>query len=438
MCQFYGFKLITNWLIFSVLGIFCISQADAGISKHYQLKISQSCTTDDAIAIIKAREVSHILGQQLNQISFFSFSESLSNLLESKQTEWQSIVVQIDKKDARGRFIMDVDNDAVLGADDEIVFRWEDAGKRLPRSSRILEKYQLIEVELKAAKHKFSKWLYINITPNKDNIDIGNIVNHRLEKPLISYLPGKDVIISRNYKSGFSDKIPFLIESFHWPSKSESGWSEDISDMMKIRHHGRFLGFPFQRSQDDYQSRLISVKQGPLRIIRRTENRIKVLWKIKTPVLYIDYIMMADGFVMDTMVDIPLNVSFFFSELETLTTMDWNPAKGLPELTIQANNLPEKLRVNGIEENQERNFNGIKSKQFSINSIKGGFDVKLDIPDNFPIKSQLYYTDDMAKLDPPENFPGQFGNVGFKTTGWENIDSELHHLKFTACIQNNH
>ncbi|MCK5664099.1 MAG: hypothetical protein KAI17_11460, partial [Thiotrichaceae bacterium] len=57
-----------------------------------------------------------------------------------------------------------------------------------------------------------------------------------------------------------------------------------------------------------------------------------------------------------------------------------------------------------------------------------------DIPDDFPIESNLYLRDAVDEADPPENHPGQFGNIGFKTTGWENIDNKLYHLKFTVCV----
>jgi len=51
--------------------------------------------------------------------------------------------------------------------------------------------------------------------------------------------------------------------------------------------------------------------------------------------LFIDYIMMPNGFVMDTTIDIPFKASFFFSELTTVTTMDWNNSADNLKLSIQ-------------------------------------------------------------------------------------------------------
>ena len=204
---------------------------------------------------------------------------------------------------------------------------------------------------------------------------------------------------------------------------------------MKIRHRGKFLGFlNFERTHADYSSKLVSVKQGPLRIIRRTSNRVRMLWKLKSPVLYVDYVMMPDGFIMDTVIDIPFNVGLFFSDVVTLTTMDWNDDPSLPDLSIHAPN-GDRLPVTGHMSADKRLFNTINSNQFAVSNPWGKLLVRLDIPDDFPIRTWLYLSDEITATDSPENHRGQFGNVGFRTTEWERVDSNIHHLKFTACVR---
>ncbi len=125
------------------------------------------------------------------------------------------------------------------------------------------------------------RFIYINIDSSKISEPAG-------KEKYLNYNKTDDVVATDNFKIGFSELKPFLVDEFHW--KLDNGqWSDDLSDMMKIRHKGRFLGLKFRRTQDDYSSVLTAVKQGPLRVIRRTENRIKVFWKLKTPALLIDY-----------------------------------------------------------------------------------------------------------------------------------------------------
>jgi len=251
---------------------------------------------------------------------------------------------------------------------------------------------------------------------------------------LLNYEAEQDSVSSAIYKIGFAEQHPFLLNSFQWPLKNQPGWGTDITDTMKIRHTGQFLGVDFKRTQDDYLSQLVMVKQGPLRIIRRTENRIKVFWKLKSPALFIDYVMLPDGFIMDTMIDIPFKIGFFFSNLATITTMDWNDSQVSPPLSVQASRDYPEMPINGLTSADKEAFSQLAGNSFALASAMGDFKVALDIPDNFPIQSQLYLRDALQEPDPPENYPGQFGNAGFKTTGWENIASQLYHLQFTVCV----
>lgn len=420
--------------------LFFLLQANfsyAQIIATYTLKADSVCSGEHGLLVISGREIPQLSGTNIEKIS-------LLNLLHNKK---QSIVFQIDQKDAQGRYILSnntsviSDKSNTMGDQDELVVRKKDLGEHLSPSSELLKQYSLIEIEViywqggqeDLAHKKVSGWIYIALNDISPDF-------HKQNKSFV-YDSEQDRVISPVYKIGFSKEKPFLLDEFHWRLAEQSlkldqpsEWSPDVTDTMKIRHIGKFFGFPFKRTDDDYYSQLIDIKEGPLRIIRRTENKVKIFWKLKSPALYIDYVMMPDGFVMDSMIDIPFNISFFFSDLVTITTMDWDHAPDLPGLTIKSEAFNIKLPVNGRPGDDKDAFNQIAGKEFSLISQWGQFAVKLDIPDDFPIDSQLYLRDALHEIDLPENYPGQFGNVGFKTTGWENIDSKLHHLKFTVCV----
>ena len=411
----------------------------AKIIKQYSIELPQACSTEQSIAVIPAREIPYLLGEHLSQIRLYRYSLSEPAAIEQVPTSWQTIDFQIDQKDEQGRFILDEALDSaihqpVLGIRDEIVIRMSDAGERMEANSSLSERYSLIEIALKEAGTHKTRWLYINTEPEIKTIPALNKTKKEIETRLV-YSHNEDSIISPVYKIGFNTMTPFLIDSFQWFIPTTSQWSDDVSDMMKIRHYGQFLGLPFKRTQEDYSSQVVAVKKGPLRVIRRTENRVKVLWKLKTPGLYIDYIMMPDGFVMDTMIDIPFKLSFFFSELETVTTMDWNPENELSKMEVHTKKPELMVIVDGAENIPERLFNQFPGTEFSVHSAMGVFDVNLDIPNKLPIKPYLYIKDSNKELDEPEKYPGQFGNVGFRTTGWEEVDDELYHLKFSVCIK---
>jgi hypothetical protein len=375
------------------------------------------------LAVVAGNNVPSLLGTPVQQISLLNYSQGRLSPLS----------FQIDQKDPQGRYVMDESlyskphSPAVpLDENDELVFHARDIGKKLLGTSEIVALYSLVEIQVTDPEAGISGWIYASISSRNKALSPDNSIR---------YLPDTDAVRSGLYHIGFSRQLPFLVDSFHWQLDGKHAWSPDISDTMKIRHRGTFLGFiPFQRTQSDYSSRLVSVKTGPLRVIRRTRNRIRTLWKLKSPALYVDYVMMPDGFIMDTIVDIPFNIGLFFSNVETLTTMDWNDDPELPTMTIHSPDGVTKLPVDGHMSPDKRAFNTANSTRFSVSSSFGELFVRLDIPADFPIQPWLYLRDDIEEPDSPENHAGQFGNVGFRTTEWERIDTKVHHLTFTICM----
>jgi hypothetical protein len=384
--------------------------------------LTTACPTVQSLAIVTGGQLPALLGTQVQQISLLSYADG----------RLSPISFQIDRKDEQDRYVIEAGlspdsgrADAVLDDNDELVFRAQDRGDRLPGSSELARSQRLIEIQLSEPESGTAGWVYIRISSGGQPLSA--------DRP-VRYLPDTDSVKAQLYHIGFSAELPFLVDTFHWKLPGQHAWSPDISDTMKIRHRGIFMGFvPFQRTHADYSSQLVAVRRGPLRIIRRTSNRIRMLWKLRSPALYVDYIMMPDGFVMDTVIDIPFNIGLFFSDVVTLTTMDWNDDPALPDLTIHSPDGTA-LPVNGRMSGDKQRFNTVNESAFSISSSLGELFVRLDIPEDFPIQPWLYLKDEVKTADAPEHHRGQFGNVGFRTTEWERIDSDVHHLKFTICM----
>lgn len=388
-----------------------------------KLQLSSACPSVQELAVVTGGSVPALLGTPVQQISLLNYSQGRLSPLS----------FQIDQKDPQGRYLVEETPpggpqslSAALDENDELVFRVMDSGNRLPGASEFVRLYSLVEIQVTDLSSGISGWIYASISSQNKPVSSDNVIR---------YLPDTDSVRSGLYHIGFSEQLPFLVDTFHWKLDGNHAWSPDISDTMKIRHRGTFLGFiPFQRTQNDYSSRLVSVKEGPLRIIRRTSNRIRMLWKLKTPTIYVDYVMMPDGFIMDTIIDIPFNIGLFFSNVETLTTMDWNDDPELPKLTIHSPDGVTALPVDGHMSPDKQTFNTANTRHISVSSSFGELFIRLDIPDDFPIQPWLYLRDDIEEPDSPENHAGQFGNVGFRTTEWERIDTKVHHLTFTVCM----
>lgn len=410
----------------SMAGLLClliwINSSYAGKLSSLQFIPDSQCPDTAQLSIVNGERISSLIGTPIQDIALFRYADSFIS----------TVVFQIDEKNSQGRYrLSETIMRPLFTENDELVFRTADGGEQLPENSSFFEQHEFVEIEIKESLSGSSSWLYAVISDHQQPA--------ATQHSYISYDNVSDVVSAAEFKIGFSPSRPFLVESFQWKMPGNNNWSADVTDMMKIRHKGEFLGYlDFERDQDDYTSELTAVKQGPLRIIRRTKNRVRVFWKLKTPSLDIDYVISADGFVMDTTIDIPINVGLFFNHLETITTMDWNNDPQLPLLLIESAASLSPLPVKGFMSVEKEAFNSHSDNHFSVHSGYGDFFVKLDISEGFPIRYWLYLYDDLNAIDEPENYAGQYGNVGFRTTQWENIDQEVHHLKFSVCIRSAH
>lgn len=79
-------------------------------------------------------------------------------------------------------------------------------------------------------------------------------------------------------------------------------------------------------------------------------------------------------------------------------------------------------------------FNQTGGQQFAIQNSYGLILIQLVVEKDFPIIANSFLLDDRTQADPPENIPGQFGNIGFLSSNWEKVDTAPHHLLFNVLL----
>lgn len=340
------------------------------------------------------------------------------------------IPFQIDKRDPKGRYdLSNKDNtqNLLLDKSDECVFMAADAGDRIERLAKYFAQQPAVEIGIVDPQTGNRKWVYLVASPPDQK-------PAHIAQRYVSYDADKDSIETAIYRIGFSGAHPFLIDNLQWHTSLPEKWTRNVADTMKIRHVGKLLGQPFVRTQADYRSRLVAVKEGPVRIIRRTLNTVRILGFLQSPSASIDHIAFANGFQMDTTVDFPFPLGWFFSDIKTHTTIDWNDDPSLPVTWIYQTSLSKELVINGKMTKEKELFNQTGGQQFAIQNSYGLILIQLVVEKDFPIIANSFLLDDRTQADPPENIPGQFGNIGFLSSNWEKVDTAPHHLLFNVLL----
>jgi len=376
--------------------------------------------------VLKGESLSILANRETRKISVWSINAEVLT----------PIPYQIDKVDNEGMFELDSstrreggDNGKKFDSNDELVLMASDLGKPLMPGMSLPPYDSLVEVELLDPHSERRGWFYILIS---ESAATGTM---KSSSDYVRYDPDRDFIETNSYAIGFSSKIPFLVDTLRWSLGDSQAFSDDVIDTMMIRHEGKlFHIFPFKRTQGDYSSKVVAVKDGPVRVIRRTANKVRIVLGIGSPTVRIDQLLYQNTYVMDIIVDTPFRIGAIFSDLVTIPSIDEIVKPELPVTLIHSESNLEGLPVSGKMSGLKQAYNESGDKVMAISSKLGLIVGDIVVKDDETIESHVYLVDDKTLSNPPEDVPGQHGNVGFIMTGWEKLDSQIHHILFRSYL----
>lgn len=400
--------------------------SETSTSMHH-IAIPYSISSPYYPVVLKGRSLPPLIGSPIGRISFCVIHEG----------QLKPIPFQIDRRDRKGEFqipLTDKEREkegrSLFDENDECVFMAADMGKKMEAIPGDFQGSLTAEIEIADPKTGQKGWVYAFVFHDR--------TPERAHQDYVSYDLEHDAIENDTYRIAFSKKLPFLVSTLTWKEAETRRYSPNLADIMKVRHRGKlFHKFDFLRTQDDYTSKVVAVKDGPVRVIRRTANRVRILWELRTPSIFIDYVCYPNVFYMDTLIDIPFRIGWFFSDVETLMTMDGNDDPAVPQRKVYSKSAPQGLVIDGMMSDAKKAFNASRDPAFVISTFYGLIMVGMDLEKDFPIQYRVYLMDDKTVRDPPENIPGQFGNLGFLTTNWEALDTSLHHMIFSVYMVRN-
>ncbi len=374
--------------------------------------------------VLRGRDLPSLLQIPIGRIRLFAW----------KASRLAPIPFQIDRRDGDGRYWIPR-NDAErheeevlpFGRDDECVFMAADLGRQGDPSFGADPHAAATQIELTDPHSGRKGWVYALVfdeTPPP-----------QAAQDLVIYDPGADAIESNTYRIAFSREKPFLVDRLYWRVAGTVGFSPNLADTMKVRHTGKlFHQFDFARTEYDCHSSLLGVKDGPVRVIRSTSNRVRIILKLKSPTIRIDYIAYPSAFFMDTDIRIPFRIGTFFSDVKTLMTLDGSSDRSLPTFQVFSPSFRSGLTINGEMTTEKRAFNRSGDREVLVAGPFGKILLGLQVGRDFPIHYQAYLMDDLTASDPPEKNPGQLGNVGFITTGWEDLEASSYRMILTVYM----
>ncbi len=329
------------------------------------------------------------------------------------------IPFQIDEREAGGSLVFPFgpkktkDADPAFDANDELIFMVKDTGCRVARAAWPKAADKGAEIEVTDPLNGAKGWVYaftFASPPPRSTVDY------------VSVSP-----------TGFTVTTPYFVSkfcrdatiSFCGIALTEAGGGDgkNYMDRLKVRAHAatKYVRIPIDKSENDFSSELLAYIDGPVRVIRRTNNKMFLFWKIPTPGSIVDNVYYFNSFIFPTEVDVPFDLAAMLEEVRFRVTTDHSSrAKGFR--FINSNN-PAGTTIDGKMDASEKSLKLDPYEWMLIRGTapgrRGGWLNRLTYDPGVGAKPFLYYIDDEKAADAPESERGQLGNIGYDIRNME-------------------
>jgi len=331
------------------------------------------------------------------------------------------IPFQIDERNAKGKLVFplgpkanrDEDNGR-LDANDELVFMVRDAGDQADAAAFPAGWNTAVPLEIIDPLDGGKAWVYLldfDAPPAPSPVDY------------VRYDSAANMIYATNYTMGFDKKSPIGIG--YLASTAQGGSDgKNYVDRLKIRFTATTLAglIKIERNEEQFTCKVVAWIDGPVRVIRHTQNRIVLVLNIPSPSAMLDNVYYSNQFEFPTEVNVPFDPQTLISDPRFIVSTD--ALCGVPGMTYRNEKNPRPVLIDGVMSPEEQALNKTPYRWMVVTVPppgKGAWLNRLTYDKRFGVSPELFYMDRRSALDPPENDPGQCGNVGYALNGMVNL-----------------
>lgn len=375
------------------------------------------------VVVTRGQALTGLLSTPLNQLGCFKGPNPLV-----------VIPCQIDEKTNNGQYILTSgpearpqDSDGRLSPQDELLFVAQDAGPQVSSPQFPAGAQRFAEVEVVDPQDGALAWVYVAAFAGKAP---------RSNADYVTFRPSTGQVEGQVYRLTFSKEAPIVFDDLTLLAAGNGNGTNPV-DRMKIRLDAKVWGtIPILKTEDDYSSELMGYIDGPVRVLRRTRNRLIIWWKIPSPSAVQDNFFYGRYFEFPIQVSLPLDLDSFLSEATLRISVD---LKGKPEREfINARNRTP-VKMDGVPTADEKALDRRPAQWSALYGTRvgntGGWFNRLTVGANTRIDPWLYYGDDSSHADAPEATVGEVGDIGYEvrnlkglTKGTHTLTSVLYHF----------
>lgn len=363
--------------------------------------------------IIKGEKLTPLLGKPIANIRLYA----------SNGKSMTPIPFQIDERNDDGSLVFpfgpkpsaDSDN-GLLDKNDELVFMAMDLGPGAAKK-KIFPAGWSKAVEIKVSdplngSSAFAAAFYFSNPPKRSPVDY------------VSISSDGNRVDARNFFMTFSKDAPIGFDSLGiTPAGGGNGKSSVDKLKIRVKTVLRLMKNPIHKSENDFESEMVAFIDGPVRVVRRTINKMMIIWKIASPGSAIDNVFYYNAFEFPTEVMVPFDIGMLASEFRFRISTDGNENQ-MGKIFLNEKN-PVGVTLDGRMSDREKNLDLSPYKWSVVYGTEkgntGAWINRLEFLDDIEAVPRLYYADDIRAAEAPENVPGQFGAMGYDVAKMETV-----------------
>lgn len=330
---------------------------------------------------------------------------------------------QLDERDADGELALSNgpepnpdEPSGVVDANDEILWMADDAGRRIAPGEVPAAASCALEIELRGGGA--SAWVYAFTVPGPAR---------RSPLRYVEYDAGRDEIANARVAIGFGAPTPRYLSL-----RGAGGLpGPNLLDRLKVRASARFFGLiPLGRDEDDIQWVFGAWHAGPIRIVRREWQWVRLGWGLRTPIFRTESVVYRDSVELPVRLRLNFPPAYFFRGIEVQAALDFRDLRGW---TVRTSAGASGV-VGALDPAAVARLTAPDAEWLALEGPSVTVVLRLQLSDSFAsLRRQLLYRDDDDGYE-PEAVPGEHPAIGFRLTEWGDVGRGHHWFAAIATV----
>lgn len=376
--------------------------------------LAQDAVVDATVLELRGSQLSDVLGADVDEIAVVACHDRAC----------RPIPFQVDERTPDEEWALPLGPNPVLDnppeqfdANDLLLWLARDAGDFV-EDTRTLPPYRLaVPVEVRDQRGSPSRWVYLL----------------RCERPAprspiryVDYDPNTDLLRGERVALGFTDDIPDRLI----PVDRDGKLGRNLLDRFKVRAGASVLWnlLRFSRSEGDLSTLYKGWHTGPIRVIRRQQQRVRLGWGIRSPLFSVYTFFCPDYAKLPVGLWLNFKPTYFFSDVRIDVRLDFRDLSGW-QLTLPGR-VP--ITLNERSTPLAREIEGRPDGWFALAGPDMTLAQTIDFSESLhPARRQLRMAFS-PKAKPPEATPGERPGIGYRLDHWERVGPGAHALEAVA------